>query len=388
MTIPGMKSFVAQGNWLGTAPRGYDHYGPRVSDPKRISHVQRIVINAEGRILKKAWQLKSKGLLDYQILAFLRENGVKMNRKSLSQMWRRPFYCGVLVHKMLDGKVVQGNHKPLVSHEDFIKINKDLEIAKEGRRRGNNNNTDDESLPLRNFVRSQSCGTIYCGYVVKGKWLFYYKNNRPGSKENIRAEKLHDCFVELLRRFEIQVSKDYLENMNAAILDKVEELLLVDTDGQEAIQRRVETLGEQLKKLKKKYILEESIDEDDYFLFKKELEKEQADLLKKIRVQKFDSSNLVSIIEKASILATNISHAWLNGTYSNQKSLQEMLFPEGIVFDFKNKQARTTRVNTIFNLTNSLSMFYEANKKGTNINFDVCPSVVAGTGLEPVTFGL
>ena len=46
------------------------------------------------------------------------------------------------------------------------------------------------------------------------------------------------------------------------------------------------------------------------------------------------------------------------------------------------------RVNGFFELTHSLSKNLEGNKKGQNIKNDELSSVVAGTRLELVTFGL
>ena len=64
MTVPGMIKFIEEGNRLGVVPRGYDHYGPKVKDVKRFSPTQKIVINEEGKILKKAWKMKANGVRD------------------------------------------------------------------------------------------------------------------------------------------------------------------------------------------------------------------------------------------------------------------------------------------------------------------------------------
>ena len=61
MTVPGMKKFLRNGNWLGNAPIGYDHYGPRVKDISKIRAEQLLVLNEEGKQLKKAWKWKLQG---------------------------------------------------------------------------------------------------------------------------------------------------------------------------------------------------------------------------------------------------------------------------------------------------------------------------------------
>ena len=44
-TIPDLKRFVKSGNWLGRAPRGYDHYGPKVKNPKFVQGIQQLKVN-------------------------------------------------------------------------------------------------------------------------------------------------------------------------------------------------------------------------------------------------------------------------------------------------------------------------------------------------------
>ena len=69
-------------------------------------------------------------------------------------------------------------------------------------------------------------------------------------------------------------------------------------------------------------------------------------------------------------------------------SLQKLLFPEGIVIDPNDRTYRTSNLKPLFRLIRSFTgVKDDSNKKRTSKN--TSPScVVAGTGLEPVTFGL
>ena len=60
-----------------------------------------------------------------------------------------------------------------------------------------------------------------------------------------------------------------------------------------------------------------------------------------------------------------------------------MMFPEGILFDFKNDTYRTTRVNSIFTLINSSSDALNGNKNGTSQNEFNLSRLVLGMGVEP-----
>ena len=76
------------------------------------------------------------------------------------------------------------------------------------------------------------------------------------------------------------------------------------------------------------------------------------------------------------------------GEYETKLSLQKLLFPEGIVIDPNDRTYRTSNLNPIFRLIHSFTgVKDDSNKKRTSI-FTSPSCIVAGTGLEPVTFGL
>jgi hypothetical protein len=63
-----------------------------------------------------------------------------------------------------------------------------------------------------------------------------------------------------------------------------------------------------------------------------------------------------------------------------KRSLQFMLFPEGIGYDFKNDRLRTFRVNSIFTAIASISDKLKANKNGTFQNDFEKSRLVTSTG--------
>ncbi len=377
MTLPGMIKFIEEGNRLGTVPRGYDHFGPRVKDMKRFSPTQKIVVNEEGKILKKAWKLKASGLRNYEIQAFLKEQGVKMSDKQISAMWRKTYYCGIIVHKLIGDKVIEGNHEPIVSKKDFLKINKRLKENTSTY----SSNKEDENLPLNKFVRSYNCGYSYSGYLVKKKGIYYYKNNRKGSKENINANKLHNSFIALLQ--EIKICKNISNTeLILSMKDKISELLRGNSKAQTSITKRLKEVETQLKNLKRKYMVLSEISKEDYEEFKPELENERIELLSKSKNTVFNFSNLDEVLQEAVIYAKNLAFLWSESTYQTKRAIQNMVFPEGILFDFKNKVSRTNRVNVIFTLTSLISANLAGNKKGKADNKINFPLVVVPARIE------
>lgn len=382
MTLPGLKRFLEEGNWLGTAPKGYDHYGPRVKDLNKIRGEQKLVINEEGKLLKKAWQWKYQGIRDCDIRKRLDDLGLKMSDKQLSKMWRVPFYCGVIINKMLGDKVVQGNHEGLISKKAFLKINERLN----DRTKKQSGYKDDENLPLNKFIYSYQCNTSYTGYCVKRKGLYYYKNNRKGSGENISAKKMHTSFLELLGQYQLRdhsmVTK-YVQTI-CYQLDTVfsEHIQKVDVH-----ERKINTLKKKMKRLEERWI-EEEITKAQYEEYGAKWKIELEELLKNYDTSKSNFSNHENLIEAAVKYSVNLPQMWKEGTLQTRRILQSMVFPTGILYDFKNGVSRTNRVNFIFESINSLSANYEGIKKGKVFNLENSPLLVAKTGVEPVTSGL
>ena len=51
--------------------------------------------------------------------------------------------------------------------------------------------------------------------------------------------------------------------------------------------------------------------------------------------------------------------------YHNKRLLQNILFPEGFRFSMKNKECRTSKLNILFELTNSFLKQYDPKKEKT-----------------------
>ena len=107
-----MKAFLKKGNWLGSSPMGYDHYGPWVVNEKFYSRHQRFEINKKGEILREAWEWKATGLFsDSQISEKLEARGLKLSKQAISKIWKTPFYCGTgtnrLIEEPINGKLAR-----------------------------------------------------------------------------------------------------------------------------------------------------------------------------------------------------------------------------------------------------------------------------------------
>ena len=389
-TIPGMITFLRNGNWLGKAPRGYDHYGKRVKKSDFYSGVQRLEINKEGKLLKNAWRWKLNGLPDYEIMKKLRTQGLFIKKQSLSAMWRNAFYCGINTNSLLKGDVVKGNWKALVSLEDFRTINDRLD--------GNSNTGYNKTKfppdrPLQPHLFCGQCGTKMTGYKAKKRYDYYKCQNTSCTTKDMNAKSsqkslrpgLNELFEDYLSQF--CLSRKYIEafkaQMRLTITDRNKESLELER----SLNAQLEVLKTQLDGIERRYVVE-GMDRGLYEKYKAEFEgKIEAVNTEKAKMG-ISISNLDEKIEKCIEVTQNLSNYWKHSGIENKIAVQKLVFPKGIVIDPKKRQYRTSEVNSIFTLVSSI-VFGEGGKmKNASPKLDDASRFVAGAGLEPATFGL
>ncbi|GGX12736.1 serine type site-specific recombinase [Aquimarina muelleri] len=367
--ITGMKSKLSKGYWINTLPFGYTNLNPGKGKAPNI------VINEDGKLLKLAFQWKLHKDMTYREIAErLQRKGLKIRSKKLSDYFRNPFYCGVIVHNLLDEPIL-GKHEPLISRREFAKIN-DLLYQN-----GKKYTKDDENLPLKQFITAVSCGTKYTGYLVKRKNLYYYKNNRIGSKENRSAKVMHQKFEEVLRQIQIK-DKKYIAPMKEImkyVFIKEHEEQLKEYDIQ---QKKSKEIEKKLEVLEERFVFREITDEQ-FHKFEAKLKQELNTIQVYNTKNTFNLSNLEKSINLALQLSCNLQELWNLGDLETKKAVQHMVFPEGILFDYENDCYRTQRINSLFGIIPSLSNNFDKNKNGITPKNKELSRLVLKVGIEP-----
>lgn len=389
VTMPGLKKFVAEGNWLGKAPRGYDHYGHRTKNHKFYSQTQKIRINEEGKTLKLAWQWKLQGEKDYLIIDKLNKIGVSIKKQSLSDMWRNPFYCGVSNHKLLDGEIVEGNWEKIVSRNDFLRVQEILKYSHQGYKQ----DKASPDRPLNGFIVCNECKGKMTGYENKKKGIHYYKCQN-GCKSSINANKTikakndgaHELFQNLLCNYTLDPS---MQDLFKEQLKLTYNTLNNGRDNEaKELKKELEKAKNELKSLKRSYALGKNIDSDIYEELKVEFERKMVSLAEDL--QKVDSkiSNLENYIGISLKVALNLSKYWASEELDIKKRIQELVFGSELSIDVKNRSYLTKKVNEIFVISAAIKDVSEEAKEKRQLISQLPSSLVAGTGLEPMTFGL
>ena len=388
VTLPAMKEYLKKGNWLGNVPKGYTQYGPRVKDAERLSGTHRIVMNGEGKHLKKAWKLKSEGYTDAEIIRELAQNDYFIRFQRLSKMWTNPFYCGVCVNRLLE-KPVKGNWEPMVTIEEFARINEKVMENRPGYKI----ERESADRPLMGTLVCPDCGKKMTGYIVHSKGLHYYcchyckgvtinANTTPSAK----GKGAHELFVELLQSFEFE---DKYFQLIALQIDK-----LIDHSNnksertEKSLLEQIEILQKKKEVLEKRFVLDGEITKSQYEKFSKGLDDEIAELIIKKDSGIARISNQKEKIKKALMLARNLNKIWVDEPVRTKRRLQNLLFPNGLVLNTKTRSFLTDNMNSFFLLISTLLGNCDKKEKGLIDIKTIKSHPVAGRGLEPLTFGL
>jgi site-specific DNA recombinase len=255
-TSAGTKEKLEQGIWCLKPPLGYEAV--------RIQGERKIIINKTGEHLRRAFYWKLQGLKNQDILERLRALGVKMFKAKLSDTFSNPFYCGIIVNKMLNGRAIKGVHPALISEREFLEVNEIRQSA--GGKFGVYHCTENDMLPLKVFVKCDKCGNAYTGYVVKKKNLYYYKCRTIGCKCNQNANRLNDQFLAYLRRYSLK------EELVAPLQHYMQQIFVErNKSGFEQLaelKRNLEEVQKDIDNMEESFHVKKKMDEETYMNFK------------------------------------------------------------------------------------------------------------------------
>ncbi len=365
-----MKELLIKGEWCMKAPIGYDTVW--------VNGTRSIVVNAKGKLIKKAFEWKAtENITSEEIVRRLKGKGFATNGARLSEILRNPFYCGILSSGMLDGQVVKGNHEQLISEELFLQVNGILTKNKQGNRM----NPTDDHTPLKRFVQCDSCGAYLRAYksVVNDK--YYYKCNTKGCGCNKRAESLHDAYKAMMDSYSLPMHQDMQELIAQQMVATWWEHNKDATVQLQTLQAQKEEIGKKLQRLEERYV-EEEIDRDMFTRYRDRFRAEQQEIEQAISAQTNKGvSNPEECIKKAIEYGPKLASLWASADYSGKQKLQFLLFPDGIRYNRKKDACRSPRVNSVFACMAQLVRIIE-NSKGNDNTED--PDTSAWVSLSAV----
>ncbi|WP_281989548.1 recombinase family protein [Aquimarina aggregata] len=368
-TIRGMRHRLLNGYFMGIAPIGYKNTRNEKNKPI-------IVHSDKASLIKKAFLWKAnENLSNVEIVERLAKYGLKIYKQRLSDIFRNPVYCGLITHSLIEGKVVKGIHKPIISEEIFLKVNG---VNKQKSK----HNVKNENLPLKGFACCVSCGSPLTGFIVKAKGIYYYKCKTIGCSCTRNSGILHQYFKEILSAY--QVDRTLIAPLKAQLRYTFEYFNKSSKDNTPILKRKLKTIEEKIEKMQERYVIGE-IEVDLYQKFKEKFTTEKEDIEQEIKDNSSLSSNLDSYIENSLKLFSNLHKIWELSDYTAKQKFQKLLFPDGITYHRKNDRVQTLSVNPIMRLISCLSSSLLKNKSGQTSNFECLSACVTSAGFKPAT---
>ena len=334
--MAGMKEKFSRGIWCLKPPIGYDII--------RSNGERKIVVNAVGKKLKKAFEWKAQGMKNDEILQKLQTLGVKLYKQKLSMTFSNPFYCGIVSTKMLDGKLVEGTHEKLISRELFLRVNQIRADA--GGKFGVTHKKEREELPLKAFVKCSKCGRPYTGFIVKKKNIYYYKCQTTGCRCNKNAEKLNGQFLQYLSNYIVNpdVIPAVMDEMNYMI----DRHMGLQVDHEAQLKGRLAEVQKKIDDIEESYYIIKEMPRETYDKLLGKLVDQKKEILESLSNVNIEKSNLKETFATAMEISRKLATGWASRDVGIKERLQKLLFPPGIRYDFENQAFQTIETNDIF----------------------------------------
>ena len=368
-TIRGMRHRLRNGYFMGVAPLGYRNTRDERNKPI-------IVHSDKAHLIKKAFLWKAnENLSNVEIVERLEKLGLKIYKQRLSDIFRNPVYCGLLTSSLIEGEVVQGIHKPIISKEIFLKVN-GVNKTK------SSHNVKNDNLPLKGFASCDNCESPLTGFLVKAKGIYYYKCKTNGCSCNRNTKILHQHFKDILSIY--QIDQKLINPLKKQLKNTFEYFNKSDQDNLPVLHRNLKATEEKIEKMQERYVIGE-IDAELYQKFKEKFTTQKESIEQEIKNSSTLSSNLERYIENALKLFCNLHKLWELSDYTGKQKLQKLLFPEGIRYNRKKDLVQTSKVNPVMELTRCLSESFDKYKSGQKVDLTCLSACVTSAGFKPAT---
>ena len=357
--VTGMTACLQRGEWYGKAPLGYDH--------KKVGKTHILTVNDKGRILKKAFQGKAnEGMGDIEIVKRLAVEGLRIDRKHLNKILHNPFYCGKITHNLLGDEIVEGKQEKLIDEATFNKIQGITHAGYE-------HQEETEPFPLKRHIRCSDCGGYLTGYTVKSRGRDYYKCNKKGCKSNQSTERLHQLYCALLNTYSIP--KPLVPILKKVLHKVFREYNQERSDTRTILLKNKTETEKKLTALKVRFGMGE-IDRDIYNATSEHLNDQLTKIHKALQEAERDLSNEKKYIDDVIAMSCKLGTLWQEGDFRTRQKLQNLVYPDGILFDKHLGCYRTENENEVFRIFRSISTSYIVEKeKAAKENTPLSPYV-------------
>ena len=371
---------LRSGRWIAQPPAGYEMHTTRKE--------QTITVNEQGILLRKAFRMKvNENLTNEEIRVRMKAMGLDFSKQKWSGIFKNIFYAGYFAHPFLKGEVIKGPHEPLVSLDNFYKINK---IISQAHSSGYETKSDKEYAPLLGSLKCPICGgnlTASVSTKMKkryGKEIGYYVCSRKGCRCNVATRKANASFEDWLNETKIS------GNMNGIIEAQLRKAFpILNKEKEEEVAAIKKNLIQKEKEIEKiEYNLATASTPKMQEICIRQLEKleaEKATISEQLQERNKEILNLDDYVDFGLKIKDNILKLWQLSNLSQKRYIQNMVFPNGLVWSKENDHIEPLSCNEFLFVYGLKSNSYRQKESGQTADFSNLSALAPPVGLEPTT---
>lgn len=267
--------------------------------------------------------------------------GLKISRKYLGEILRKPFYCGKIIDKTLtDAGIpyVMGKHKKIVSVSTFDEVQKLLSKKALKRKK----KTNEGNIPLNGILKCYKCNNNLAGYLTKG--IPYYKCNHS-CKLNISGKEIHEKSNQLLGQLKLR--NPAFDQIEKNIEEKYQERYADSILQQQTKKKELTTLRTRLENLLIA-MLDGIVNSQTYGKLKQEIESQIASLeteLETIKIPKIEN-----LKEQVLHLLSNPQLFYEKSEVFDKKAFLKVIITSGLTYHKEKKVFENTTVNGLYDI--------------------------------------
>lgn len=295
--------------------------------------------------------------------------------QATKDMLKNPLYAGFVTSDYIGGSVLKGLHAPIISEATYYRNQSILNgsVRNFSRQAG-------ADWPLRGRFLKHVCGKEMTGSAPRGRSGPSPRYSCPVCKARVLGapvskgcDIVHSQFIELLDAVR---PEEHIQKL-------FKKIVLREWNNElQSSQKAARTLDDEIRVFedKKARVLDLFID-GKLSEAQKDNKSTEVDIkLTKLRVRVAELTSEIhdkeAVIDAALLFMSEPGKFWNLAPIEVKKRIQDTIFPEGVTYDC------ATGFGTI-QLAKSYLLIKEIAQKG-----DLNPSLVAATGIEPVTLGL
>ncbi len=318
----GQWSGRSQGRFLAKAPYGY--INQRDDQDKPI-----LVLNNEAK--KNIEDIFNDYVNDVPytvILSKVRNNGFPMKGKdALRRVLSNHTYAGFIVvreYKHNQKKLVKGLHEPIISEDLFWTAYYKLQ----GKLAPYTRKYFDENLPLRGFLRCESCDTPHTGSKCKGRsaYYYYYWCNKCRGK-NYPTKKI-DFDIELILKG-LSLNERYIDAIKVEAHKRLLSTASERRVQMQRLQREYSEAKTRLVSVEEKYF-DKKINDDTYQRW--HLKYNQEMIKKKLDIKKLEVNDdeIFAAYENSLPYLSDLNYLYKSSPLEGKQTFLKSIFPSGL----------------------------------------------------------